>query len=274
MAFAPRNKNNAIAEVAFVISLAGKPDVHLIEKFSESHASEWSEEFPIKDEVRGQKLQLGPDMSVGPQILESTLDGALFRTLQRDGSLDWQVAIEGSLLKVNCGSYSRWANVWPTARGYLNRLCKQFVSSSTPVTSVALQYVDEFVWTSSEDTYDATTLFKRESEYFLPRMCSAGHLWHLHLGWFEKHNLPAEGRRLERVHIDAIEEAPIKRLATRIDITLRHDFSKRLNDQVQLFGTRSEGVLDKMFETMHVRNKEMMKSLMTSQMADRIGLND
>ena len=273
MAFAPRNKQNAIAEVAFVITLAATPEEHKIKAFLDTHEADWSDDLPIKEELRGQKFQFGPNLADGPKFIAGSLSGARFRTLQRDGSLDWQVAIEDQLLKVNCGSYTRWANVWPTAKDYLQRLVQSFVSETTSITSLGLEYIDEFVWTGDLSEYDVSSVFDPKSEYFLSRMCNAGYLWHLHQGWFTQDGLPKGDRRLERIHIDALEEGPNIRYPTRIASTLRHDLGQVVDDPDYLFtSTEGKGFVDSSFVSMHERNKQILKSLLTEEMAARIGL--
>jgi len=274
MAFAPNNKNNAISEVAFVISLGGQPEESQIQAFTDKYTIEWGEDLPIKEEVRGQRIQMGPDMSAGPQLLESQLDGARFRTLQRDGTLDWQVGIEDTLVKVNCGSYSRWDNVWPTALSYLKQVSAAFISPATPVVSFGLQYIDEFIWTGDIGAYDASEVFDSASEFFLSHMNREGHLWHLHQGWFVSNNLPEPGRRLERLHIDALEQGPVKRFPTKIDTMLRHDLAEARGSFAEVFNSIEGNILvERIFISLHQRNKEILKSLLTTEMAKRIGLD-
>jgi len=273
MPFAPRHDNHAIAEVAFIVTLAQRPENEQMSRFAASYEAEWKEELPIKDEITGQVLRFGNLPPNVPQVEQASLEGVNFRTLQRDGSLDWQVTVDGQSIRAHCGSYSRWANVWPTAYSYLERATSSFVSPQNPITSFGLQYIDEFVWDGDLGDYDAALLFDAASQHVLSHMTRSGPMWHLHQGWFEHEGLVTEGRRLEKIHIDAIQQkGQTDRYPTRIDTTLRHDLSDLISDIALAFGGE-ESISWRVFDAMHVRNKELLKSVLTEEMAERIGLN-
>lgn len=266
MAFRPRHQDHAIVDVVFAINLAREVPPPVMKTIGELKA-EWTNELPISEEIQGHEVFVGPPPS-GVSTHRTMVAGHSFKAVKRDGSTEWMVRFLGRLVTVNCGSYTRWNNVWPIARSFLQRACQKVVVGNNSISSIGLQYIDEFVWEGDPKSYSISGLIREGSE-FPSALRDKGPLWHLHQGWFESNveKLRIKGRRLEKLHIDAVERKG--QYVTRVDTTLRHDLSDKITDVTRNF----DEILDPVFDAMHERNKQLIRSFLTDEMQRRIKLD-
>jgi uncharacterized protein (TIGR04255 family) len=198
--------------------------------------------------------------------------GVTFDALKRDGSIDWRLRLQQNYIAVNCLSYTRWDQVWPTSRDFLQQVCEILVKPDLPVIGMALQYVDVFLWDGDIKEYRADQLLRKESDHIPSAIFNRGPVWHLYQGWFEYADLPIEGRRLEKVHIDAVERGSAH--ATKVDMTLRHDLKDRLPSAGDVFHSeRGEAPVDTVFTSMHTECKRLLRAFISDQMVERISLD-
>lgn len=268
--FHPRHENHAITEVAFAVSHERVISDSELRDIVDAHDC-WRDELPKMEKIIGSSLSVGPATQLKP--IENQLKGVSFGAVKRDGSIDWMVRFVDQLITVNCGSYTRWANVWPTARKYLLRAKESLRARDNNIVAIGLQYVDEFVWKGKLEDYNLDGLFKEGSEYFPQSLRDKGPLWHLHQGWFVKSDadIHLPGRRLEKIHLDAVEIND--QFVTRVDTTLRQDLQDPIESVEQAFGLTGEGLIDKIFDRLHLRNKQLIRAYLTPEMAARIKLD-
>ncbi|MBX7496314.1 TIGR04255 family protein [Qipengyuania sp. 6B39] len=191
-----------------------------------------------------------------------------FQSFKRDGSIDWQLKIEGNSVSVNCLSYSRWNVVSRQAKNLLEKLLGLVLDQDNKMQSVTLQYIDTFVWSGDESEYDVEALFNRNSGFFPDKFRPSGKLWHFHQGEFagcEGSNLPQ--RILQRIHLDAVvlEGRPI----VRVDTTLRAEFSGGVEGSIEAVRSTTHQTL----ELLHSKNKELLSLVITDDLQQRISLN-
>lgn len=260
MVFNPASGNHAIAEVVFGLSFSRPFAPPEIERVAKSH-SRWKDELPRLNRMGGMPFMLSEP--TWPQNLQ--LGGGIsFERIKPDGSLDWRLLVDQNNIFVNCLSYTRWVEVWPRAKKYIEEVIEVASAGDALIVSATLQYIDMFIWSASPEEYDARLLM-REGDYVPPAVFSRGHLWHLYQGWFE----PAQtGRILERVHIDAVEQDGVLPVVK---------FDIYMQDQLGTFYTPSEAInggwLEATFDGMHQKNKRLLESFITPEMATRIDLN-
>lgn len=260
MAFDPVSGDHAIAEVVFGVSFSRPFTQPEIERVVKNHAK-WQDTLPRLNRTAGFSLMVGgaqfpPGFQLG--------GGVSFERIKPDGTLDWRVLIDQNNIFVNCLSYTRWADIWPQVKNYILDVIGVASASDSLITSAILQYIDIFQWNSDVGGYNVGELMKA-GENVPAMLFNKGHLWHLHQGWFE----PVEnGRVLERIHIDAVERdegIPI----VKFDTYMQH--------QLQTFYTPTEamnsGWLESTFDSMHDKNKLLLNSFITDEMATRIDLN-
>jgi uncharacterized protein (TIGR04255 family) len=270
--FRPLHDRHAIQEVVFVLMFGREFAPAEVEAVVKAH-DRWREELPKVTRFTAQRIEIqdaGP-----PQIRpaeEAGVIGVAFDAVKRDGSLDWRLRLQQNWIGVNCLSYTRWNQVWPTARGFLDQVGGILINPKLPVVGAALQYIDLFVWEGDIEQYRADELFRADSGFVPRSIWDKGPLWHLYQGWFQKEDLPAAGRRLEKVHIDAVEREGTYQ--TKVDITLRHDLADELPSYRSVFGADGEqACIDASFTAMHTQCSRLLKAYITDEMAERISLN-
>lgn len=263
VAFDPISGEHAISEVVFGLTFSRPFAPHELDRVAKSH-NEWQDELPRLSRTGGGFEivfgQVGAPLSGFPTVV----GGVSFERIKPDGTLDWRVLVDQNNVFINCLSYTRWADVWPRAREYIKRIIQIAGASENLVSGSILQYVDIFRWTAERTSYNLSEILSAGDH--VPRsLFDKGHLWHLHQGWFE---LDENGRILERIHIDGVEDqnsTPIVKLDT------------YMHHQLATFYTQSEAVnngwLESTFDSMHNKNKWLLGSFITPQLAKRIKLN-
>ena len=273
MPYRPMYDRHAIQEVVFALIVKREFEPQEVNAVIEAH-DRWREELPKVTPTKVHRIVVG-DAPLPADIKpaeEVGIVGVRFEALKRDGSLDWRLSLENNWIAVNCLTYTRWNDIWATARLLLDQVSEIVINPKLPVIGAALQYVDEFVWEGDIEEYTTTGLLREDSDLVPASIRNKGPLWHLHQGWFHSEELPLPGRRLQKVHIDAVERGKI--YVTRIDTVLRHDFSNELPSYAAVFRANGKpATIDPVFSEMHDESKRLLASFITNEMAERIDLN-
>ena len=191
-----------------------------------------------------------------------------FTRFKADGGVEWRLLLNPDALVVNCGSYTRWEEVWTIARGLFADVAGVLHSQNQQIKSGVLGYWDVFRWTG-DDHYDARGLLK-ESGSVPPRIFERGPIWHLHQGWFVDAPDPISGRILQRMHIDSAKEEDGQ---YQVRFNTHHRFD--LQDTPNLKGTFAEpdSLVDDLFNRLHNASKTLLAEFLTAEIAQRINLN-
>jgi uncharacterized protein (TIGR04255 family) len=267
MPFKPKNERHAIHEVVFVLTFDHPFTADQIEIFSSNH-DRWKADLPRKQ--RNPYFQVSVVEGVAREAAAAVTSGVMFDAVKRDGSLDWRLRVEDDWIGVNCLSYTRWEEVWPRARTLLLEASETLGIAENPLTKVTLEYIDIFEWEGDLAGYEVAQLLRKSECVPSTLLRHTDPLWHLHLGWFERESLPADGRLLNRIHLDAIQQE--KTYLVKIDNVLRVDMERPVAGPDIIFEGETPFV-DLVFEDLHIRNKSTLSSFITKELADRIGLN-
>jgi uncharacterized protein (TIGR04255 family) len=274
--FRPIHDRHAIQEVVFVLTLGRGLEAGELGTVVKAH-DRWRNDLPRLTRFGAHQIQEITLTDDGPPQIKPVeqpgVVGIAFDALKRDGSLDWRLRLQENWIGVNCLSYTRWSDVWPTARNFLAQVGEIIINPKLPIVGMALQYIDLFVWDGDTEQYRADGLFRKGSEYIPSSIWNRGPLWHLYQGWFTEENLPVAGRRLEKVHIDAVEGGGVYQ--TKVDTTSRHDLADELPSYKTAFGTDGEeACIDAVFTAMHLQGNRLLKAYITDEMARRISLDE
>ena len=221
--------------------------------------------------ARGQSMQIALPgaMFNASNGLAISAPNAEFRRIEPDGSIAWRLKVDSHGLLVNCLVYTAWGDVWSKSKRFISEVLDVASSArEVSIRSALFQVVDVFNWSGLASDYSPDALFAVDSEYLPKAVLNKGHLWHSHQGWYVSSNLPSSGKRLlERVHIDCAEKDELPH--ARIDVYHELSFSASAESR-KFIGDEVDGV----FDYLHVRNKQVMRNLLTATILRRIGLND
>lgn len=265
----PVKPDHSINEVVFVINFS-KP-------FSEKELESLTElEDLLKDDLPKMEQHKGAGFRLSPEGQMETLSSKLvalsFKHYNEKNSFDWTLRAEGHFIAVNCLDYSDgWEVIWPKVHNYLNHAAQKLVSTELSIESLALQYIDRFIYEGQIDCYEASTIFDEQSDYLNKKVTKVGPYWHIHQGWFDTiKELPV--RILNILNITAAMAD--KEHHTTIDHSATIQFKQKITNHKTLFEGTIKGMptVDYYFDLLHKDNKQVLRDLLNSDRIDDIKL--
>lgn len=256
----PISGKHAIEVVAFVVTFEkpfSKPSIEALLPLKEL----FKERYPIFSETTAVNMQIGPE---GKSQTTSARNGVALHKTGSDGKPEWALQANGNAIVVLCYLYDRWDVEAPAAIEDLATVMTIIADDTNPVQHLSLQTVDRFVGTPME-SYMINQVFDSRSKYLTKHIANnSGPLWHLHQGWFE----PIENdiKQLNVLNLST-NETPLG-ITTTIDHISRHIF-KHSRSTTELY---SKQILKEIFDTLHVKNKEIVKSLLNKKQCRAIKL--
>lgn len=267
--FQPKSGDHAIVEVVLGIQFARNFSAPELEGLAAAH-DRWKERLPRLGRTAILQLHIGdkppPNAS---QLLPST-GGVTFDRVKPDGNLEWRLRADEGSIYVNCLNYEGWDAVWPQARDYLREASEVVAHPENEVRGLVLQYVDVFEWVEEPDLYRVDALLDRESPFIPASLWEKEQLWHLHQGWYRSDNLPASGRLLERIHLDAVIDDEGKP-TVRMDTFLSLELNPLVNWKSLFVDDQPEA--ERIFNDLHDLAKDLVRAHINEEMAERIGLD-
>lgn len=265
----PVKPDHSISEVAFVL--------HFSQPLSEKQLQSLTQlEDVLKDELPKMDLQQGTGIKISSngqiESQPSRLLSLAFKRFNNEGELEWTLRAEGNFIAVNCMNYSGgWKNIWPKVRRYLEFAAPKLISTESPLESLALQYIDRFIFEGQIEWYKTSTIFNDQSEYLTRKATKAGPFWHVHQGWFYFiKEFPS--RILNKLNITAAMAD--KEHHTTIDHSATIQFKKKVTNYKSLFDESIKGkaAIDYYFDFLHEENKQVLRDLLNDDRIDDIKL--
>ncbi len=195
---------------------------------------------------------------------------------QSDDEPTQVLAVEGSIIRIRFHDYRGWKVSRDLALGWLRPLQGELARLNRRFISVGICFTDQFERDGISD-YSVEEVFNAESRYF-PRMVVGGApAWRSHTKWlceteerdvklladlyikteFESSAASADDGTPDPRHVSQIEHKQQVFCVPESD-----------GDPAEIEFSRIEGFLN----YLHVENKSMMRSLLTDDMSNRIGL--
>lgn len=267
----PVKPDHSINEVVFVLHFS-KP---LSDKDFETLAQ--LEDF-FKDDLPKMELQEGAGFKVNTkdgsmEPLPSKKISLSFKHKNEKNEFDWALRAEANFIAVNCLDYDDgWKEIWPKVHHYLNYATKNLINPELSVESMALQYIDRFIYDGQIDCYETSTIFNEESEYLNKKITKVGPFWHIHQGWFDAiKGLPV--RLLNILNITAAMAD--KEHHTTIDHSATVQFMNKITNHKTLFEDTINGMtgIDYHFNLLHDNNKQILRDLLNDERIDDIKLS-
>lgn len=275
--FRPLHGRHAIASATFVLILNRPLVPEEVASIIAGH-DEWRDRmpglsrshtvsFPIQSGGGATQISLSPS---GPP------NGAQFRRAAPDGSIEWQMRVEGNAIAVVCADYSNWEGVFTEVKRVLEAVFRTVATTNNDLRASAcvLEYTDRFIWEGLEEKYETQSLLNPQSESLPRSVLDKGAEWHAHTGWFTRIDGVVSGRRLDNINIDAIKDSDLGPTVN-IVISMTHTFEVPMGSAAKIFGKTSQkrpAALEVCFNQMHDENKRLMVSLLQPKIAEKIGL--
>lgn len=266
----PLNENNAIESATFVVVFArglAKPSFNKLTQALASLAGELPGVGP--DEV---------DIATGampklPGIRIKTMQTSRF-TAKKDGTPAWLVQATGNVVQVQCHEYTKFKDVWATARRYL-QCALSAIDEQIPVAEIGFQVIDKFTHPDGGNwaDYEMTELFDSESVYLTPKSRNSGVLWHVYQGWFDQFD---GNHVLHQLNLSNTVVNATQALHTFIDHrgALRAPSEDTLLELKPFVELQADGSfkLDALFKELHAQNRAVIEDLLTPEKLKLIGI--
>jgi len=260
----PAKPDHSINEVAFVLNFSQPLSENNLSSLKQLE-DQLKDALPKMDLHEGAGIQIMPDGQMVPQA--SKLLSIAFRHFNNKGDFDWALRAEGNLIAVNCLDYKDgWKQIWPKVHEFLKTAAHKLISTENPIESLALQYIDRFIYEGQIEWYKTSTIFDVDSVYLNKKVSTAGPFWHIHQGWFDNKK-DLSSRILNRLNITAT--LADKEHHTTIDHCGTIQFKKKIVNYKTLFDDSINGniAIDYYFNLLHDENKQVLRKLLNE---DRI----
>tara|TARA_R110000868_G_scaffold411715_1_gene707933 strand:- start:1315 stop:2163 length:849 start_codon:yes stop_codon:yes gene_type:complete len=261
--YAPINNDHAIESISFTLSLdrpVGAAEANAIRAL---HA-EFAHELPALRNPSAFRMNIDP----GQEMRPSALPGVEFAFLQPDGSPIWALRVVGDEITVECNLYSRWARVWGASQSYLFGTIQALAGQNSSIRIMAANLSVRDAFSGDAELQDPSSCLRMSR--FVPEMAfKNGNRWHCHTGWFEESN---SFEILHNLNLDASAVQLINGpKSSRLSIS--HSLTHRIPEEVAGGGADTAcNYLQKVFETLHMQNKAVVKELLVDETSAAIGL--
>ena len=269
MSFEPIGEIHAIQDVVFTLVFSShftETDIGGIMQ----EKTKWSEFLPKEERSQVSSIVFGQPPPGGLPEIVSPLTYSRMKT---DGNVGWQLRISDNQISIICSTYTRWDDVWGSAKAILINVMNAV--QKMKLSHLNLQTRDVFEWKGAPEDMSAEKLFQIDGDFFPNTAKNFGQFWHLHNGYFKKETFDEIAslknvRILDRTHIDAVNQN--SRSFAIIDHSLRSDLSAPV--LVSTIVNMTEGdYLNVIFTKMHETNKSTVTGLLVEDMQKRIGIN-
>lgn len=216
-----------------------------------------SKDFPSFNRTQNIEVKVTDEKNVEQS---EQLNGIVMQKAKESGEPEWQLRAQGNSIIASCFDYDRWKSESEKAVSYLLKVASS-VEQGNPVSVVGLQTVDKFMDDSAEK-YQISGVFNSNSKFLTKQVLDAGHLWHIHQGWFEKANQDDQCLNVLNLSTNSIPEG----ISTSID----HSSQMIFKSGKSIKSLKNE--LSDTFGILHEKNKEVVRELLSSDQKDIIGL--
>jgi len=169
-------------------------------------------------------------------------------------------------LAIQENEYNRWADFQQFVSTVLEGL-ESYAFAGRRLSSVALGYIDSFVWKDNPSLIEAANIFSRDTEYLPANVFKVGsRLFHSNHGFFVDPEDAAVDALLENVNVARTQDAE----------TGQHNFvittEHRLGSKKPLYGADAKEFVLLQLEALHQRNKAVLGSLLNEDVQQMIKL--
>ena len=273
--FKPLHQDHAIESVILRLTGSGEMAEHERERLNEGYEKYWKAVLPNVQQAQIMEIAMGPTPLVDgrPKPLAPTQ----YIEFMRTGKAAWWMEIAGPNITIGCAQYGRWQSVSRKAYQLFASVGKALGNTHplAQIRSAELTYQDLLIWNGTDDAYDPKLSIREER---IPAAARNLKEWHNGEGWVED---PEGERILERFQIgaklraDGRKERPIIQVVTTAiwgfgATNTRLKLDRAFGHIHSVDGDESDGRA--VFDQLHRRTHARFESLITEEIAVRIGL--
>lgn len=274
--FEPLHKAHSIEQVSLAVVFAkeiGDEELRAARK-----ALGKPDELPGYSEMRGMSFAFsaGAVASAGAQVsgpaIGSAPSGHVFTRVRPDGTVESQLQVQKLAIAFLTSSYTRWTDLSAQTRRYIDHLLPIY-AAGCEVAQVQLAYSDKFLSTSTPETSTPGRILREGSPYLAHTVFRAQNLWHCHTGTFER--VGETVKRLRNVQVEFVTETreDQERGVLAIRTTLADMYNQPGFKQSQFKPESAAQHVCETLEELHAIDKEILRDILTDEMARRIALD-
>ncbi|WP_164701854.1 TIGR04255 family protein [Paraburkholderia caledonica] len=267
----PIRGSHSVKNVVFVCELAS----HLAPSDLEKIVSVYERDaklkafLPVKVEQRGAVSIMiqsgnGPVPTAKPN---NDLVGLGFNRIAPDGSAEWALNLAPNAVIVACHQYNRWVDAVGTVLPVLRQVLE--VSPHIGVSTIGLQYLDEWNIAAAEGEPIAPLLFNPAAQYIPQRLMGQSGAWHNHCGYFDTSDA-ALPRVLVNVNVNVNADPVTGRYTAALNHAQRSFQLEPLfiGGDVEAFSAK----IEQQFTSLHQRNKQLLGEVLSEAVQNQISL--
>lgn len=263
--------DHAIQSAALALDFSSELEVSEVRRVRAAAAGLLGD-FPVEHEQHRTTVQ----MSVGPMAgSTSTVQDLGGFILQKPSPLASnpqtpplrQIVLSRGSVVIAVADYTRWARFKADTDRYLDTLLKP-INAQKGIASIALQIVDAFIWRGDPDDLNLGEILNPQSALLTPNIFKqAATAWHSHHGYIVSQDQPVRHQLLENINLNRIivDGAHQIQIVTSHKLTFERPIYKVLDASRQ----KVSDLIDKQ----HSRNKEILASLLSPELQEKIKLN-
>ncbi len=272
----PLHKGHAIEQFVFTLQFAGAIAQPLIRTLREQLKND--DAFPGKSDLRAVGFQIGAGaggLGLASGVLPASgapvLAGLQYQKARPDGIVETELRLETSSMVFRTITYTHWGEIWAAVKKYIDISLPIYVKSAK-LAVIGLSYVDKFVWQGALESSNPFPILQPGSKYLVQRVYASRDLWHTHSGEFVR--VDSQTKRLVNVDVDYVDEYPSDepRRALVVKTVLNDNFNQPGYEQTSLTPQTGSDFVGTHVNQLHDLSKDILASIISSEMAKRIAL--
>jgi uncharacterized protein (TIGR04255 family) len=192
------------------------------------------------------------------------INGYLF-SQRAQTEISRQVSVTAESCAIMFPDYTRWDSVFSDVQELL-KIVLEDVGPQRPVRTIGLQYHDAFTWSDDPEELDLREIFNNDF-MIPPSIFHQNGLWHLHHGYFESFDRPVSHTVLNNVNVEMVESGSGRRLQ------VLGSHKATLNEVLWQPHKKNQDTFQSMLNHLHALNKQMLRSLFSEKVRQRIKLD-
>lgn len=269
----PGSGNHAIHEVVFNLFFTSDSSFSNPKEFGQKLQNALGKKFPKLQSIKVADALLTIDGERGPLPQSFSMSGTsdLGFHLDRfgpDGKLMHRIRAQNDAvpwIAANILKYTDWKPVLRDVHGWFRKAAD--IASQGKVAALSLHVIDFFYWEGNEKL-PISKIFNKQSRFLPAKLDESVDKWQYRISYS---HLRGRNRHTDNIEISVQTNKSTGRERILVSMVLRVDLASPLPFGDILKGSRENSFLALM-ETLHADNKENLRDLLSSDVAERIGL--